>query len=445
MPSPTVGTHDPLSTKMSDALRPVPDAPAPPAPPSSRHLPALDGVRGIAILMVMLLHFTTVLVLPAGSAAAPLRYVFMSGGWGVDLFFALSGFLITGILLDAKGTEGYFRTFYARRVLRIFPLYYLILALYFFGAWRVAGPAHHIPANQQLWYWGFLGNFEPLPWESRTMIGHLWSLGIEEQFYLVWPLTIFLCSRQRLLKVCLIGAVVALVSRTLVLYVTGDVGLAYHWTPGRVDGLALGAVVAILLRDPRGLAGLKRWTPWVASLASTVLTAAVLSRRPFDFAEHTTSFLMMTVGYSAIAMLCAATVAWVVAAGRTSRLSRAASVRPLIVFGRYSYAIYMLHPALLRVATKVGAAPSPAALAAHPFAWLLVFPGAMMAVSLAAGVTSWHAFEKHFLRLKHHFEYQQAAGNDRPALISGPDGVVAPTRSQQVAAQFAPGPAHVEG
>src|SRR5262245_1871381 len=151
------------------------------------HVQSLDGLRGIAILLVMLFHFSD-----NGSDLAPSSVLVdrifhrLSGaGWiGVDLFFVLSGFLITGILFDAKGTPSYFRNFYVRRALRIFPLYYVALVLLLIMPLMVQHrPVPHLAARDAGWYFAYLSNVKMARagWPSHTGLAHLWSLSVEEQ------------------------------------------------------------------------------------------------------------------------------------------------------------------------------------------------------------------------------------------------------------------------
>lgn len=152
---------------------------------ASSHLPALDGLRGLAVLMILLFHFwQTMFQLPAaGSLQSQLR--FLAGGQtGVDLFFVLSGFLITGILLNAKNTPHFLRNFYMRRALRILPLYYLLVCGYFVFGWMNMG--FHNAFAQLWWYFPYLQNVGMTFWPgSVSGPGHFWSLGAEEHFYLL--------------------------------------------------------------------------------------------------------------------------------------------------------------------------------------------------------------------------------------------------------------------
>lgn len=186
---------------------------------SSRHVVALDGLRGLAVLFVILYHVnstawgTTFL---DRIVRAPLKI-----GWaGVDLFFVLSGFLITGILLDTRESPNYFRSFYARRALRIFPLYYLVLTASLLITRFTPALNYVLPIpHDRIFYFVYLNNWWPLlrdTWHAN-IIGHFWSLAVEEQFYLLWSLCVFLVSPKLLKPVAAVGILSALAIR-LALY-----------------------------------------------------------------------------------------------------------------------------------------------------------------------------------------------------------------------------------
>ena len=164
------------------------------------HLPALDGVRGLAVLGVLLLHFIGNMQ-PQDALERALVTVTKYGSYGVELFFVLSGFLITGILYDARNKPHYFRNFYMRRLLRIFPLYYGVLALVFLVAPLIPllqGPTLDYLVERQAWAWLYAVNIyiaKHGDW-SLSYLDHFWSLAIEEHFYLFWPLVVFLLARR---------------------------------------------------------------------------------------------------------------------------------------------------------------------------------------------------------------------------------------------------------
>jgi len=230
-------------------------------------LPTLDGLRGIAILLVTLFHYEVREWPWRAGFAAPLWTVVREGWLGVDLFFVLSGFLITGILVDTKSNQGYFRNFYARRTLRIFPLYFAYLAAVFLilpVLPRIAAWQAETPFDTQLWFWSYLCNLviSLRGWgASPQLVSDTWSLAVEEQFYLIWPAVVLLSSRRTLVGICLACIVGAIAFRT-------GLRLAHvPWvanvvlTPARMDSLTMGALVALAVRGPSGLARVARFCP----------------------------------------------------------------------------------------------------------------------------------------------------------------------------------------
>lgn len=192
----------------------------------------LDGIRGAAALLVMISHYwghNYKILLPLGPI-------------GVELFFVLSGFLITGILLKAKESDRYYAVFYGRRAVRIFPLYYAYLIFHFYVFPWFSGDSA-VPFANQVWSYAFLENISQTFYQGLTSgPGHFWSLAVEEQFYLVWPLFVRRCSIRTTVTCCLLVVVLAPVLR----YILYDNGvLVYSLTITRADSLALGALVAL--------------------------------------------------------------------------------------------------------------------------------------------------------------------------------------------------------
>lgn len=255
------------------------------APANRVYFPALDGLRAVAFLLVFLHHY--------------LHFLY---GWvGVDIFFVLSGFLITGILVDTADTPHRARNFYIRRTLRIFPLYYVVLL----GVLLVTPLLHW----QWTWQWLawplYLGNFLRFLYPHASlqfvapfsdaflvgrfhsnpctiMLGHFWSLCVEEQFYLVWPWIVFACrSRRKLIAICAASIILVPCARALAAHylpatlVQGEV--TAHATPFRFDTLMYGALLALLYRSSYRQA-MFRWASWVLPVIP-ILAAWVLFQR----------------------------------------------------------------------------------------------------------------------------------------------------------------------
>src|SRR5438445_1418758 len=191
-----------------------------------------------------------------------LDFLISRTGWiGVDRFFVLSGFLITGILYDAKESNHYFRNFYVRRVLRIFPLYYgaLIIFLVVLPWLRPGNPAVQSMTRDAVWYWTYLSNVRIAHnGGDFGAIGHFWSLAIEEQFYLIWPVVV-LALRRRQLQACCLACVIGALFVRVGLNVAGNETAAFVLTPARIDALAVGAYLALSARGPAGLNPTSRW------------------------------------------------------------------------------------------------------------------------------------------------------------------------------------------
>lgn len=207
---------------------------------------SLDGLRGIAALMVMEFHFFQTYPIEGTGIWKWLLQLTVFGQTGVDLFFVLSGFLITRILLATRDRPDYFISFYFRRALRIFPLYYFALIVYYF----IFLPFMQEPTpvlKHQWWYWCYLQNIPDTFTTLRAVgPGHFWSLAVEEHFYLVWPFVIFLVPRQRVALFCYLALILAFLSRWFLL--SQEIGV-FYFTPCRIDALAIGALLATWERD----------------------------------------------------------------------------------------------------------------------------------------------------------------------------------------------------
>ena len=334
--------HDEVDVRMltmESHLRAAITESSPPA--HERHIPALDGVRGVAILLVLIFHFARFTRIAGDLWLDRLFLHVTQVGWvGVDLFFVLSGFLITGILLDAKGREGYLRTFYARRALRILPLYYAVLCTMVLAALLFNSPVYHRFLETQAWYWLHFQNvlFAQRSWPGPASLGHFWSLAVEEQFYLVWPFAVAFAKPGVLLRLS-VGCVIASFLLRLVLSASGaHPAFSYALMPARMDALAIGAVLAILARRD-GLVRFLPYAPRVIVGSIIVLAALWVVRGEFNGLHDP---LTQVLGFTSLALLFGALLVQIVGnpTGVSSRLFSNGFLR---FWGRYSYALYIIH------------------------------------------------------------------------------------------------------
>ena len=384
-----------------------------------KRIPVLDGVRGIAIAMVMLFHFDFLyhLHFTAADASLPLLDELVSktlgAGWsGVDLFFVLSGFLITGILYDAKGpARRFFGSFYARRALRIFPAYYGFLALLVIALPLVGepDPSHRI-ATALPWYGSYLTNIreaiDPGIRGDVLFVGHIWSVAVEEQFYLLWPAFVFLFSRRTLLWVCAAGVVLALALRVSFELADLPSGLGYMLMPARMDALAIGAFIALAARSAGGLSTLRSYALPVAAVSGAVVVLLGVLNDGFSPLDA----WVQTAGFSALAFLFGAGLVSSIGLAAASRPHRLLSHPLLRWLGRYSYAAYLLHlpvgTLLARKADVIGDTPE---LFGSTLPAELIFAIVAAAITLSLAWLSWRLWESPFLKLKRRFPYGASA------------------------------------
>jgi len=390
------------------------------APRPSDHRPALDGVRGIAILVVLLYDCLKV---PSGGLLNTLLRKASHSGWvGVDLFFVLSGFLITGILIDSRGKPGYLRSFFARRSLRIFPLYFLALGFTFIAIPQLAdlwSPAEavalrvHELSRDQFWFWTYLQNwcfaFQG-HWPDVNYLNHFWSLAVEEQFYLVWPFIVGWCSSKALQRVCWSCIGVALALR-IGLWMGGAPSVAlYVTTLTRMDSLCLGGLFAMGLRSPVWYPRLTRWA-WPMM---TVLSVAIVGIDAVWPLLETEQVGTQTIGHTLLGVMFGSFLFSAAAVSPGSWFARVLSQRWLTLPGQFSYAMYVIHRPIYKLVLKLDWSVLPEAI--QPVAILAV----TLLTTLGASALSWKFFEKPFLSLKEFFPRPGEASESRePAAPTG--------------------------
>jgi peptidoglycan/LPS O-acetylase OafA/YrhL len=366
-------------------------------------VPALDGVRAVAILLVLLIHFQ---IVPKSTLIERSLFFATALGWtGVDLFFVLSGYLITSILLASRQSTKYFGSFYARRVLRIFPLYYCYLVILLCGA-AVIHPPRPVFYWSAVWYFLYLQN--AVMAYAGTLGGLLsitWSLAVEEQYYLIWPIVVRTLRVRRLAIVLAAMLLAAPLLRAYLCFVWDAPLASYVLMPCRMDSLAAGGVVAIL----RYCGPLQRWRSlaWVGIALGGSLTALVAAwQGGFDYLSKGS----LVFGLSALAIAYASALLLVLTTPEEHWFQRLLSVPWLRAIGRYSYAMYLLHfliRALMRRAFPflADAETVPRVMGTQWIAQGLFYVVAG-ALTVAGGWLSWHLVEKRILLLKARWRYE---------------------------------------
>ena len=362
--------------------------------------PAFNGLRAIAILLVFLRHYGVFVV----------RWKIFYAGWiGVDLFFVLSGFLITGILYDTRHDSGYFRTFFIRRALRLLPLLYGFFGLVLLLMWplhlEVSPYVFTYPLYVANLVTPFLDlarhNVSRVTWHLSERVymirlDHLWSLCVEEQFYLVWPFVIWLVrSRVRLMKWCVAGALIALLTRTLLLLYAPrsfvESSAIYYFTPTRCDPLFIGSWFALWVRggtfSPEVLRRTAQWLFWASSLVLSAGAMLTIDRWPYCYSNP----FLATVGFSLIATMFAGILLY--SLDEKSFIYQLATLPGLTKLGIVSYGFYFFHELL-----EPEFAWRAERLAKHH----LLLPGVIVTFcgAFAMASLSFRFYETPFLRLK---------------------------------------------
>src|ERR1700722_1154712 len=356
--------------------------------PPVKKIPQLDAIRGLAVVLVFL-HNTD------SFPSLHLQSISRNGWMGVDLFFVLSGFLITGILLDSKDSVGYFKNFYARRCLRIWPLYYSAL-LFMFVVVPLLRPseAHTIFEARSSPWWSypiFLQNFLiPIPTAATGLLGVTWSLAVEEQFYVFWPLVVRFCNVSQLRKIAI--AVICL-SPILRFYLARHQVEIYSNTFCRLDGLMAGALLALAVRSTSFVPSKFVSRAWIALLVSAPL------------ALWLDTFHVRWIVFSLVA-LAAVSFVYLALFSKQRWLQAILTNRFLVYTGTISYGIYLLQKIPLDASKAFH-------LERHEF---LVLPFTAIATYALAMLSS-NLLEKPFLRVKRFFEVRKIRSGEGQAAL----------------------------
>lgn len=372
-------------------------------------VPELDGVRGLAIIFVLVFHIFTDYPkhfdIPVYSIIARVANM----GWsGVDIFFVLSGFLITSILLRTKNDPGYFKKFYGRRILRIFPLYYVTITFLFIAMpWLDPAKA---ASTQALWPWYYTyvqnwGNaFNLIP--TSAYLGPAWSLAIEEQFYLFWPAAAYYLKPKKL-AIFSIGMVLASIAlrfgiiwkaRKLIDYNK----FFYFSTITQLEPLIIGALIALAFQTDW-------WTKLLKRIAAPTLILGIGLIAFFAWQKPDSplvdNYPMYMYGYSVIAISTAMLIVLVSTLSQNNILRIIFRSKIMLFFGKYSYAIYLFNKPIIQQYIRLFENNHWESF----FAWVIYFL-LCLGTCLLFALLSWNLLEKRMLALKKYFEYKPAEG-----------------------------------
>lgn len=351
----------------------------------------LDGVRAIAALLVMFFHFF-VNVHSDNPIWNFLGKVSVFGQTGVSLFFVLSGFLITRILLATKESPRYFVDFYIRRGLRIFPLYYLFLAIYFF----IVPALRNLPSvsfAEQSYYWVYLQNFAiTFKWPENGP-NHFWSLAIEEHFYLIWPCIVYYLSTKRLKLAVAFMLILALICRIIL---TNQGYEVFYFTFSRMDEIVIGSLLAILEAEGRFKqdSAKKFIIGFVGVLIPTIVIWVSVNGKAMGYIQ--------VFKYNLLALCYFCLVGYAICVKESGIVARILSSRFFTFTGKISYGLYVYHPLCYMLVSAY--LPQQSILQSF-----LISVG----ISYLAAYASYNLFESRFIALKKYFEYKKVA----PAVI----------------------------
>jgi peptidoglycan/LPS O-acetylase OafA/YrhL len=335
-----------------------------------RRIAELDGLRGAAAVLIVAYH---------------LFMDYLPGCWAaVDVFFVLSGYLITTIVLQQDGSWRFLWAFYARRGLRIWPIYYLLILILALGLRGdlTALPYYLTYTQQATHYWGgAMPDWRPMQ--------HTWTLAMEEQFYLFWPALVLLVGRRWTGPLALGVAILAIQARLS----------GIHWWTllGRCDGFALGGLLAAILSDPdsdRAQRRVQAWTLVLGALAVLLLAGLAATNRLFG-----NGGTIATAARATVASLASFTLVASIVRNADHPGLAILKARPLAYLGTISYGIYLYHHPILQI---LGTMLEQMGIVHVPALWLVEW-----ILTLAVAMASWHWIERPILRLKDRVPYRR--------------------------------------
>ncbi|MEO7765889.1 MAG: acyltransferase [Ferruginibacter sp.] len=351
-----------------------------------KHYKALDGVRAIAALMVMFFHFFKDVEAKNGVLVIIKKYS-VFGQTGVSLFFVLSGFLISRILLNTKQSPTYFINFYIRRALRIFPLYYLYLIIfYFILPFLEKNPI--VPFDQQLAFWIYLQNIAAtFNWDVNGP-QHFWSLAVEEHFYLFWPFLIYFLDKNKIKIAIFVLIVLAFITR--ILLIKNNLGV-FYFTLSRMDELAIGAFLAILEIEGKLIsANSKKFLLLFCLVLLPTVVLWIFTSNLGMVSVQISKFILFAFCYFGL-------IGFIITAKESFWIKKILNHKALTYTGKISYGLYVYHPMCFLLLNEYFIIDSVFLL------FILSFSFCFLTASL-----SFYLFESKFLVLKKNFENNYA-------------------------------------
>jgi peptidoglycan/LPS O-acetylase OafA/YrhL len=371
----------------------------------NKHIPVLDGIRAFAILLVCLAHFFAVDENYLYNSNAILGSVIFKisriGLRGVELFFLLSGFLITNILLESKKSSRYFTTFYARRFLRIFPLYYFVLTICFIILPQITSldlNANRVIQNQ-VWLWTYTSNLPSLSasfWNGGSNFpgfGHFWSLCVEEHFYVFWPFLIYF-SNEKWLPRLMWSVVLISVFSILFVYLSNNMFPILSWTTIRCMGvLSLGGLIAYYKKN--------------TIIYEKIITVSNKTIIPFGILFLIVSFIPRRYELQEILVYFTAVIFFSELIIVSFEGNRFASMifnhKPLFFIGKISYGIYVYHGIFMHIFVKYQGCIK--FYISNGVIGTIIYTLICTTVSVFIAWVSWIIIEQPILKLKKHFNY----------------------------------------
>jgi peptidoglycan/LPS O-acetylase OafA/YrhL len=356
----------------------------------------LDGIRGVAIASVLIDHFGQILDMGVGTNrfVTALSLLTRDGWMGVDIFFVLSGFLITGIILHERDRPNFWSSFYIRRAVRILPIFIIVFDVGL-AASRIFYPSQHIALSYVVAATFFLANWTILNHSEVPMLTHIWSLAVEEQFYFLWPQAAKRLSLRALLRLTLAMAFSSELLRIALTLLNVPSLVIYKITPTRIDGLAIGAALAVAVTIPSGQRFLEKWWRWITLIATGLLGISFLVLRGGSPVLNSQVLGIPPVIWLTSMMIFAASTS-----ALPSWLARFFAHPVMTYLGRRSYALYLINRPI-QIAVQESRKSGYLAELPHGLAVNLMLIVGSTAVTFILAEISWWIVETPAQNLRH--------------------------------------------